>query len=391
MYIRQIKWRAIDWALLEIKPSKEISGSPKPFEYIFTGLYGIIGTVDTLSDIYFKGITQAYFSFEIVGINGDIHFFVRVPRHFRNLAESQLYAQYPHIEIYEVEDYVNGVPATAPNAEWDLWGTKIVLTKPDPYPIRTYPQFLEISGTAEEMKRFIDPLASLMEILSKLKEGEQIWIQILCRPALGGSWQDEGKKLINKLLGRPEFKKPKGLIEQEAIGWLESIKTNISRLLGFEEFLGGATEEKKEEKLKNLSSGEQEVVKAIEQNITKMGFATKINFIFVAKREVMSKGNVGAILGMFDQFNTLNLNGFHLDKKHTATIAKGLLAGYIKLMRKRNMLLMCRERSFWEKGYVLNIEELATVFHFPATTVIAPMTPRIEVKRGVPPIGLPIE
>ncbi len=388
IYSRQKRWRSIQWVILEIKPPKEIAGSPKPFEYIFTNLYGVIGTVDTLTDIYFRGLIQAYFSMEIVGIGGNIHFLIRIPRPYKNLAESLFYAQYPNIEIHEVEDYVDSVPANMPNAEWDLWGTKIILIKPDVYPIRTYPDFLEISGSAEEIKRFIDPSASLMEILSKLQKGEQIWIQILCRPALS-DWQKEGKKMVDKLLGR-EAKKEMGLIQREAVGWAESAKTVTGQALGTAEFSGETAKEKKEDKFKTLSSGEQEVVKAIERNVSKMGFDTKINYVYIAKRELFSRANIGAILGMFDQFNTLNLNGFHLDKKHTATVAKGLLAKHIKTMRKRNMLLMCRQRSFWEKGFVFNIEELASIFHFPATTVAAPRTPRIEVKRGAPPMGLPI-
>jgi len=41
------------------------------------------------------------------------------------------------------------------------------------------------------------------------------------------------------------------------------------------------------------------------------------------------------------------------------------------------------------KEFVLNIEELATIYHFPDVGVRAPLLPRVEAKKGEPPVGLP--
>ena len=42
--------------------------------------------------------------------------------------------------------------------------------------------------------------------------------------------------------------------------------------------------------------------------------------------------------------------------------------------------------------YVLNTEELATLYHFPSRVVApAPTVPRVEAKKGEPPSELPIE
>lgn len=387
LHIRYKYFKGIDWIVLEIVPPKAVGGSPKPFEQIFTGLNGIIGTITTVSDVYLKGLFQQYWSAEIVSLGGQIHFLIRIPREYKNLVESQFYAQYPNVEIKEFWDYTANVPANIPNAEWDIRGSKIILSKPDAYPIKSYMNFLEEGGgEIGEMKRFIDPMASLMEIMSKLKDGEQIWIQIICRPT-DGAWKDEGKKLVNKILGKTEKKKV-GFIEKEIGSWGEAISGVSSKIV-----LGqDPAEAKKEEKesAKNLSYGDQEVVKAIEQNITKIGFATKIQYGYVARKEVANLGNFGAVFGAFTQYNTLNLNGFKFDSR-SITTAKGFLAPRIKRERKMFLFSELRERSFWGKGFVLNVEELATIFHFPATAVAAPRTPRIEAKKAMPPIGLPVE
>ena len=52
---------------------------------------------------------------------------------------------------------------------------------------------------------------------------------------------------------------------------------------------------------------------------------------------------------------------------------------------------LLRQRSFWEKGYIFNIEELATLYHFPTIGVRSPVAPYVEVVKGGAPVDLPIE
>jgi hypothetical protein len=54
------------------------------------------------------------------------------------------------------------------------------------------------------------------------------------------------------------------------------------------------------------------------------------------------------------------------------------------------MLRLCQQRSFWDKGFVLNSEEIASIWHFPNIVVEAPMTPVVEAKKGTPPPELPV-
>ena len=41
-------------------------------------------------------------------------------------------------------------------------------------------------------------------------------------------------------------------------------------------------------------------------------------------------------------------------------------------------------------SFILNVEELATIFHFPMATVKAPLLKKTEAKRGEAPFSLPV-
>lgn len=382
--------------LLEIQIPEGIEHSPKNAEQIFAGLHGIQSS-GNLIDRYLKGYVQQWFSFEIVGIGGDIHFFVRTPPKFRNLVESQIYAQYPQAEIAEAEDYVDNVPKDIPNEKYNLYGAELILNKPDGYPIRTYPMFED--PIAKEM---IDPLSSLAEVLNKLSEGEQIWIQVLIKP-VGEKWKEEGEKIIAKLVGR-EVKEKKTLntILSRIIEEVEDYGYYMAEApFRYPETRKKGDEKKEEGSVKDLlaklTPGEREVIEAIGRNIAKIGFKSKIRFLYIGQNEVFSKANVSAVVGAFKLFNTQNLNGFKPDPK-TKTAIDYFFKRWRENYRKRRIFAQYKERNFKEKrpfiatrkGFVLNIEELATIYHYPTIGVKAPAIPRIESKRGGPPTGLPV-
>ena len=71
---------------------------------------------------------------------------------------------------------------------------------------------------------------------------------------------------------------------------------------------------------------------------------------------------------------------------------KGFLADQIAAKKKIEAVQALRARSFPpEKYFILNTEELATIFHLPGLEVKAPLFPRVEAKKGQPPAGLAIE
>lgn len=371
--------------MLEIKPPPDVQKSPKIAENIFSGLHSAYIKPLTWKERFFKGALQPWFSFEIAGNGGEIGFFIRVPEGLRNLVEVQIFAQYPDAEIKIADDYVNSLPEYLPDNDYDLWGTELVFTKPNAFPIKTYPFFEEESGK-DEFKR-TDPLAPLAETMSSLEPGEHIWVQLVIR-ATGNDWFKESQVEVDKLIG----KEPK--IQRDALG----------KAVDFiDSFLGGASapEEKKREEfsLMKLTGGQKFVLDQVEHKIAQLGFKAGYRFIYLARKDRFHGSHISAVTGFFKQFYLNNLNSFRPNKL-SWTVAKGWFSwlfpsdkglGYKKqeFRRKRNIYRAYKRRDFVYQFVILSVEELATLFHLPGIGVKAPAFPRVEAKKGQPPVGLP--
>ncbi len=68
---------------------------------------------------------------------------------------------------------------------------------------------------------------------------------------------------------------------------------------------------------------------------------------------------------------------------------KGFFANERTFEKKKKLYRQYREREFMEKYVILNTEELATLYHLPGINVKAPAVPRVDAKKGQPPMGLP--
>ncbi|MFZ2970475.1 MAG: hypothetical protein WA063_04970, partial [Minisyncoccia bacterium] len=79
-YLQERYFRKLKWDLIEVIIPKEIEKRPKNMEEFYSAIYSTYDVlIDTLYDIYLKGILDVWFSFEIVSIEGDVHFFIRTP------------------------------------------------------------------------------------------------------------------------------------------------------------------------------------------------------------------------------------------------------------------------------------------------------------------------
>lgn len=392
--IRELKyWQKIDWIYLEIKLPTEVTKSPKAMEDVFNAAWPIYDPPANMRDYWIKGQWTEYHSFEIVGKKGEIRFYIKTPKKRRVVIENALYAEYPDIEIKETEDYSKKF-GELPNDEYDMWGCDFKLTKPDIYPIRTY-EFWETEITRPEKK--LDPLSALFEFMTTgLKEGEECWIQIKTSPTLDEIFPyiKASKKEIDRLMKRAEERTP-GVTEYL---YLSKAPLDIVDILvegkppperGIKEAPAGV-----DVGLMKLSPGETEILRSIEQNLGKFVYETNIRLIYVARKDVYSPpGVIGALIGYFINFSTINLNGFGVDKSKSK-VAPWFFEQRRLFAKKRKLYRYFTDRRWpWHrKPYIFSTAELATIFHFPAK-VVAPSVgvPRVEVKKGGAPPELPVE
>lgn len=348
--------KSVTWTLLEIKIPREIGKSPQAMETVLNSLYTTYA--GNLRKRFIAGFLPIWYSLEIASINGQVHFFVYVQSSFRNFLESQIYAHYPEIEIVEVDDYARAGNFENFN-EWNLWGAEFGLNKADAYPIRTYIDFgLHEVLLKEEQK--VNPLVSFLELLGSLKQGEQVWFQILIRGARS-KWVDEAKIIKDEIMGR---NKPVSAGEEAP-------------------------------RPPALSKGEQEIVAAIERNVSKLGFETGIRMIYLARNDVFNKVNTAALAGTMNQYNSQTLNGFKRNWKTDDLFLDFILPDKREAHKKREALNAYCLRSYFyapykRKPFVFNTEELATIYHFPGRVAETPTFGRVEAKKGEPPSTLPI-
>jgi hypothetical protein len=377
---------SIDYVFLAITVPAENEKNPQSMEQIFAGLHGIHSDLNFVEK-YWEGKIQDIISLEIVGINGHIRFLIRTPDYYRDLVEANVYAQYPDAEITEVEDYTKFAPNYFPNNKYQIFGTDFILIKKDAYPIRTYRAFADEIGK----EIFIDPVAILTEVMSKLSEGEQIWIQFIVRP-VGDDWKKEGEKIVSKIIGKKVEEKV-SIIEKPFRALFKIVQSIVGAIGGGLGLMAEKAEAPKEDLpsiVPYLSPGEKEVAEAIDMNIAKIAFNVKFRFIYIAQKELFSKPKgVSSVVGAIKLFNTQNLNGFKSHKKVKTKV------DYFKFRipgRQRRIMRNYKLRRA-DRGatpFIFNIEELATVYHFPYTTVKAPTIARPEAKKAEPPIDLPV-
>lgn len=375
------KWQ---WSLLAVDIPPLLVQTPKAVEQIFAHLSGA-QTGANIGEKYWKGKKQKWFSLEIVSMEGYIQFLIRTEVEFRDLVEASIYAQYPEAEITEVEDYADLLPGHYPNENYDVFGVDFGLAEEDPYPIRTYPDFqYNLSKDAV----FSDPMAAILENFSRIGHGENFWMQIIIEPT-GSKWKEKGIELVKELIVGKHHKEsiwgsvanvPKYLAQEAINVWDWNFEN--------EEAHG---KEEQPKKISDLTPGGKTTIEAIENKISKIGFKTKVRVLYAARKEVYNPSRcVDGLIGALGQFSIMSSNAL---VPKLATNAHYAFADY-RTNEKKTLFAVAYKKRKLKAGanpYIMNIEELATLWHFPLPFVKTPFMQKTETKRAEPPMNLPVE
>jgi len=316
-----------------------------PMERLFDNIAGLRAQKGLRSKIF--GRTD-HFSFEIVADkDGIISFYIVVPRYLRQFFEQQIQAQFPAAQIDEVSDYnifsPKGITISA----------ILKLKKKFIFPIKTY------------VSLETDPLLALINSLSKIEKGESAAVQIVARSAYS-RWHKLGALVASKIQQGKKLSEAMAEVFGGGLGHL--FKTLIPK-----------SETKKEEfkKPHQLSPMEQEIVKKLEEKTSKAGLDVNIRVVVTAENLIKAKSRLQNILNSFAQFTSYEyLNGFK-------SVYFGQSPRVIRDFIYRNF----DERN----AFVLNAEEMASIFHFPLPQTQTPNIRWLLSKKAAAPVGIPSE
>ena len=387
MYIR-LEWEKTHKnILLAIDIPRGNEQTPKAVENMFTYLAGAHGSINFFEK-WFEGKFQKSFSYEVVSLEGYTQFLIRTPLEFRNLVESSVYSQYPDAEIAEVDDYVEALPAVLPDEEYDLWGTEFQQKDHWAFPIKVYSEFEHMIGPSE--MQFKDPMASLMDLCSSLRQGEQLWFQIIVIP-IGFDWIKECEKAVDKILGRKGKSKP-GVISK-LVEWMGEASELIYSIWG--DIEGKEKADSGEKKMLELTPLEKRKAEAAHHKSTLIAFEAKIRMVYVARRDVINKGKVAnGIVGYMKQFASPDLNNLKPDLDLTMTKAQYFFQNY-RVEEKKKKIYQAYIRRSDNRGLrpgLFNIEELATLWHFPMEAgVKSSLVQKAPGRKADAPSALPLE
>lgn len=335
---------AIESVLLVLEIPKTNDKSELAAEQLFASLHGILRDKKELR--LSRGI-QEHLSFEVASVNGLIQFYVWVPKTLQSFVESQIYSQYPTVQIHVAdEDYVthereHSVICTS---EIDLIGSEFL-------PIKTFQSFE------------VDPLAGITGTLAKLEStGEELWVQVLVRP-IADDWHKAAESWVSGVKNGNPFAFLSG--EGISFKWLGEL---------FAALWQPPTGQGTSATPKELSDRDKTRISEAEKKATKLGYQTKIRLAYLGESQASAKLRLQALVGTFKQFNSTNLNGFRMTG----------------MSLKKEDLAKYRARLFDDRGFILNIEEIASVWHLPHTNVETPNIVWATNKTAEPPSKLPL-
>lgn len=229
-------------------------------------------------------------SLEVAVFNQTIHFYITCPLNLKTFIEGQLTASYHKSLIVSAKDYLPEMLIDQKN----LVAGQMKLSTSYLYPIKTHSEFKDV-----------DPMASLLSVLSKAGPNDRVVIQYLLNP-VGASWHGAGKRAVHSKT-------------KDAEGHAQT----------------------------------NPYAKVITQKISFHGFKTAIRIAVNSESKERSGQLLFELANSFSSFNNPEGNSLGFKKLY--------------LWQRQRLItsLVNRSKRFAPENQILNVEEIATLFHFP--------------------------
>jgi hypothetical protein len=319
---REREKHSLDSTLLQIALPRDNEIKIDAAEQLFNAFAGI-----KLSGRFQFFKYRPHISFEIVGMPGDIRFFIYTPNKYKDMVEKQINAAYPDAEIkvveeatsrYSKEGYILGNEYNIFSENGSVAFKTLKLKDSNFKPLKAYKEFA------------VDPLSSITSVLAKMGEGEGAAIQILISGA-DSKWSKLGRKYISETKKResnPETAK---------------------------------------------YSSDPKELEAIENKIGKAGFYTVIRLVVSSSTKEAAEAHLNNLESAFDQFS-----GHNEFTKQKQFLKGSFITDFIY-----------RYMPATGNMSVLTGEELAGIYHFPNKTIQTPHIFWLNAKKAPAPVQIP--
>jgi hypothetical protein len=284
-----------------------------------------------------------HFGFEIVAHKSRISFYVAAPDDKARYIEQQIHAYYPEASIEEINDYNAFDPTNF------IAGGYLKTKKEFIFPLKTY------------TKMETDPMNGIINVMSKLEKDESISIQFLARGA-GNAWRARIKSVVGKAYQA------------------NSVKDALKKE-GPLSFLGGALKspEKKDPNnpalAKRLTAMEEEMLKAMEAKSSRAGLQVNLRIIVSTKEKERTSLYLDNIANSFSEYNNYDYGN-----------------NFTALVKTQEAVTDFIHRRFNDKlAFLLNTEELTSLFHLPLRFTETPNIDWLTSKTAPAPNNIPNE
>lgn len=373
--------------LLEMKVPRDIMKSPRAMEHVFSSFSLSSGE----SSFIHRGWNlqvRPFFSFEIASFGGDVHFYIWCWRDYKPTVEAAIYGQYPEVELIEVEDYATRFRYdpdvhTAWGVEWPLTSKLMGMGdfRINAYPLKTYIDFELDKDPKEEFK--IDPLAQILEFMSSIKPTEQLWVQIVIRKCGGKgnvlSPYDEEAKWVSTIKS-----------EVEKIRKKSAVKPTGEHVADFPD-----PEEVIDAGFPHPTERQKYQLITMERHLGKYPFETGMRGIYWTEEGLSGPVSTGfrwmwRPFGNPNYMTQLRPRRWHCDFDFPWQDFHDIR--WVNQTRRVHDAF--RRRLFFHSPWkiptnILTNETLASLWHPPSRTVMAPGIERIAATKASPPANLP--
>ncbi len=296
-----------------------------------------------------------YFTIELAVANhsNDFTFNVAVHDSKKSLFEKQMLAIFHNAKIVEKKDDYNTF-----NEKGITVASYAVSDKNSIWPIKTYDQFDH------------DPLNSILNSFSKIKtHGEGAAIQIIVKPQ-GSSHTNRYKKTLDDILKGDKISEAISKNDEGLGKYIDGFMKGVASLT-----LSKEDKEKAEIKRKEAAQNVDEIsVEQIKLKMSSPTVAVNLRIIASAESEIVASQILSDIESSFNQFENTHGNKLSFKSVKKDDLKKLLYNFSFRLSDDKNRML-------------LNLKELTSLIHFPATVIKS--SPHLKVaKAGSAPAPL---